>query len=223
CLKVPLLELPFLKMESEDIAEFLEEQILNVEANNQNSSELVDTLTIGQTFGSWDELDHVEANNQNLRELVDAPTIGQTFGSWDELDHFISFFAKSQNFVSVIRGSEYKDGVCRSCRYACEHQGYSTKKNKTSIVEIKDETNKFASKYRAFSEDMLKEIKFWTEIGNLNMRTQYRMLTKQYPDAFFLPKDLTNAIQTFKRQNHVEYEAAILLNYLLERKSDDNR
>ncbi|KAF0509607.1 hypothetical protein F8M41_018565 [Gigaspora margarita] len=55
------------------------------------------------------------------------------------------------------------------------------------------------------------------------MRTQYRMLTKQYPNAFFLSKDLTNIIQTFKQQNHVEYEAVILLNYLLECKSNDNR
>ncbi|CAG8635144.1 24907_t:CDS:2, partial [Gigaspora rosea] len=87
-LKVLLLELPFLQMESEDNAEFLkdnteffEEQILSV-----------------------------EANNQNLCELVNAPTIGQMFGSWDELDRFISFYAKSQNFVNVIHGSKYKDG-----------------------------------------------------------------------------------------------------------------
>ncbi|CAG8833697.1 10036_t:CDS:2, partial [Gigaspora margarita] len=179
-LKVLLLELPFLKMESEDNIEFLEEQTLNV-----------------------------KANNQNLGELVDAPMIGQTFGSWDELDHFISFYAKSQNFVSMIRGSEYKDGSATNSKQTYRMPlANSCKLPKTTGVlsitslhlshndyPVKDETNK----------------------------TQYRMLTKQYPDTFFLPKDLTNTIQTFKRQNHVEYEAAILLNHLLEHKSDDNR
>ncbi|CAG8799589.1 11067_t:CDS:1, partial [Gigaspora rosea] len=34
---------------------------------------------------------------------------------------------------------------------------------------------------------------------------------------------LTNTIQTFKRQNHIEYEAAILLNHFLEHKNNDYR
>ncbi|CAG8827225.1 1281_t:CDS:1, partial [Dentiscutata erythropus] len=64
---------------------------------------------------------------------------------------------------------------------------------------------------------------FWTEIGNINMRTQYQMLTKQYPDAFFLPQDLSNIIQTFKRQNYVECETATLINNLFDCKAKDNR
>ncbi|KAF0498704.1 protein far1-related sequence 11-like isoform x3 [Gigaspora margarita] len=99
------------------------------------------------------------------------------------------------NFATIIRGSEYKDGVCRSRRYACEHQDHYSTKNKTCIVEnqqqtrskhtrcrwqvrascpktteilsinflslnhndhpIEDQTNKFAVKYREFSEDIL--------------------------------------------------------------------
>ncbi|KAF0468347.1 protein far1-related sequence 5-like [Gigaspora margarita] len=60
--------------------------------------------------------------------------------------------------------------------------------------------------------------------------------TKQYYDEnsvsnvdkavsryLFLPQDISNAIQTFKRQNHVECEAAVLLNYLLERKAKNTR
>ncbi|CAG8854656.1 38113_t:CDS:2, partial [Gigaspora margarita] len=150
--------------------------------------------------------------NENSANVIDEPAVEQIFGSWNELDRFISFYTKSQNFVSVIRGSEYSDGICRSRRYACEHQGHSGT-NKTGIAENQRQTR----------NDMLKDIKFWTEIGNINMKTQYQMLVKQYPDVFFLPQDLSNAIQNFKRQNHVECEAATLLNNLLEHKSKDNR
>ncbi|CAG8758604.1 44534_t:CDS:2, partial [Gigaspora margarita] len=148
---------------------------------------------------------------QESVETINAPIVGQTFKSWEELDQYISLYAKSQNFASVIRGSEYNNGFCRSRRYACEHQGHNSAKNKTCILsinflclchndhQINDQTKKFAVKYRAFSEDMLKDIKFWTEI------------------------DLSNAIQTFKRQNYIENEAAVLLNYLLERKNEDTR
>ncbi|CAG8737114.1 4835_t:CDS:2, partial [Gigaspora rosea] len=88
---------------------------------------------------------------------------------------------------------------------------------------IIDETNRFAVKYHTFTDNMLNDIKFWTETGNITMRTQYQMLIKRYSNAFFLPQDISNAIQTFKRQNHVECEAAVLLNYLLERKAEDTR
>ncbi|CAG8675885.1 19562_t:CDS:2, partial [Gigaspora margarita] len=57
------------------------------------------------------------------------------FNNWDKLDYFIILYAKSQNFVSVICGSEYDNKVCRSHQYACEHQECNIIKNKTSIVE----------------------------------------------------------------------------------------
>ncbi|RIB01589.1 hypothetical protein C2G38_2230365 [Gigaspora rosea] len=229
-----------------------------IELYNEDSTNIIDEPAIRQMVSSQNELDcielhnegltdertinRIESHNENSANAMDEPAVGKIFGSWDEIDGFISFYAKSQNFVSVIRGSEYSNGICKSRRYACEHQGYNGTNN-TGIAEnqrqtilkinsvcldhndhqIKDETNKFALKYRTFSEDMLNDIKFWTEIGNINMRTQYQMLVKQYPDVFFLPQDLSNVIQSFKQQNHVECKAATLLNDFLERKSKDNR
>ncbi|CAG8816171.1 368_t:CDS:2, partial [Dentiscutata erythropus] len=178
---------------------------------------------------------HTTGCNKDLTNTMKAPVIGQMFGSWDELDYFISSYTKSQNFVSIIRGSEYKDRICRNRRYVCEYQVRASCPKTTGELKItsvclnhndhpiKNDTNKFALKYRTFSEDMLKDIRFWTEIGNINMRTQYQMLTKQYPDAFFLPQDLSNIIQTFKWQNYVECETATLINNLLDCKAKDNR
>ncbi|CAG8805983.1 17217_t:CDS:2, partial [Gigaspora rosea] len=167
--------------------------ILILKIEGENNSELVEDQPVNSSL-----------SDQNSAEAIEASVVGQQFHDWNELDRFISFYAKSQNFVSVIRGSEYDKGVCRIRRYACEHQGSNSTKGKTNIVEnqrqtrskrtgynwhirascpktigilsisslclnhndhpINNQTNKFALKYRVFTEEMLKDIRFWTEI-----------------------------------------------------------
>ncbi|CAG8796248.1 18985_t:CDS:2, partial [Gigaspora rosea] len=73
-------------------------------------------------------------------ECRDTPIVGQIFSRWKELDQFISLYARSQNFASVIRGSEYSEDVCRNRRYACEHQGHNVVKTKTNIVKNQQQT-----------------------------------------------------------------------------------
>ncbi|CAG8761658.1 20282_t:CDS:2 [Dentiscutata erythropus] len=130
--------------------------------------------------------------DNSSNKTINAPFAGQEFCSWDDLDRFILFYTKSQNFVSVICGSEYSDRICRNRQYACEHQGHSST-NKISIA-------KNQRKHVANVLDVGGKFKLVTEVGNINMRTQYQML-----------------------QNHVDCEAATLLNNLLERKAEDNR
>ncbi|CAG8778037.1 34362_t:CDS:2 [Racocetra persica] len=79
-----------------------------------------------------EQLVNISQSDQNSAEAIDAPAVGQIFRNWEELDLFISLYAKTQNFVSIIRGSEYDKGVCRIHRYACEHQGHNGAKNKTN-------------------------------------------------------------------------------------------
>ncbi|KAF0433292.1 protein far1-related sequence 11-like isoform x1 [Gigaspora margarita] len=67
--------------------------------------------------------------------ICGPPVVGQTFNSWEKMDRFMFLYAKSQKFICIIRGSEYKNGVCRSHRYACEHQGCNSVKKKTNIVK----------------------------------------------------------------------------------------
>ncbi|KAF0525171.1 protein far1-related sequence 11-like isoform x2 [Gigaspora margarita] len=112
-------------MDGNDILESFEEQSLDITTCEKNLDERVDT--------SDQNLDErVDASNQNLD---DAPKIGQTFNNWDELDRYITLYAKSQNFVSVKRGLEYNNGVCRSRRYAGTHQDHNAMKKKTCIAE----------------------------------------------------------------------------------------
>ncbi|CAG8788651.1 10219_t:CDS:2, partial [Racocetra fulgida] len=120
---------------------------------------------------------NIEVDVQSSAEMVDAPVVEQIFGSWDELDHFVSFYTKSQNFVKFVEAVDIlvniKVIVLQRIRQILLR---INDKHKVNILDAigrfvqQDETNKFASKYRAFSEDMLKDIKFWTEIVNLNMR-----------------------------------------------------
>ncbi|CAG8849012.1 36048_t:CDS:2, partial [Gigaspora margarita] len=77
-------------------------------------------------------------------------------------------------------------------------------------------TNKFGTIHRILTEPMLADIEFWTTKGNLSMRTQRQLLEAKYANVFFLPQDLSNAIQKVKKEQQVDDEAAILINYLLE-------
>ncbi|CAG8543742.1 19575_t:CDS:2 [Gigaspora rosea] len=97
--------------------------IYNVELENKDIIEPIEVQS-----------SHTTGCNKGLANTMKALIISQMFGSWNELDHFISSYAKSQNFVIIIHGSEYKDGICQNHRYVCEHQGRSGTNN-TSIAK----------------------------------------------------------------------------------------
>ena len=83
--------------------------------------------------------------------------------------------------------------------------------------------NKFGITHRTLTEPMLADIEFWTTNGNLSMRTQCQLLEVKYENIFFLPQDLSNTIQKVKIEQRVDYEAAILINELIEHKAEDIR
>lgn len=70
---------------------------------------------------------------------------------------------------------------------------------------------------------MLANIEFQTTKGNLSIRTQCQLLEAKYENIFFLPQDLLNAIQKVKIKQKVDYEAATLINELIEYKAKDIR
>ncbi|CAG8625769.1 24142_t:CDS:2 [Gigaspora rosea] len=167
-------------METEDYIDLIEERSLNsnenieihnvynVEIESENNIEPIEVCS-SNTVGY----------NKDLTNAMKALVIGQTFGSWDELDHFISSYAKSQNFVSVIRHSgTSKTNIAknqwqtRSKRIGCHWKVHASCPKMTGELKITsvclnhndypitNDTNKFALKYRTFSEDMLKNVKF---------------------------------------------------------------
>ena len=57
-----------------------------------------------------------------------------------------------------------------------------------------------APKFRKLTNEMLEKIKFWTIQGKMSMSTQYNLLVALFSNRIINKKDLSNAIQQFKKQ-----------------------
>ena len=57
-----------------------------------------------------------------------------------------------------------------------------------------------APKFRKLTDEMLEKIKFWTIHGKMGIPNQYNLLLASFPGKTINRKDLSNAIQKFKKQ-----------------------
>ncbi|CAG8743363.1 356_t:CDS:10, partial [Dentiscutata erythropus] len=189
----------------------------------------MDKLAVGQSIGSWNKFDYIELYNEDWINVMNELALGQTVESWNELDlielynksltnvmnklainHVESHNENSANIIDEPAVGKYLENIVMGFVEAANMLQVCASCPKTTGIlkinsvclnynhQISDKTNRFALKYQIFSEDMLNNIKFWAKIRNINMKTQYQIL------------------------NHVEYEAATLLNDLLEHKFKDN-
>jgi hypothetical protein len=83
------------------------------------------------------------------------------------------------------------------------------------------DTENYSSKYRCIPDDVLKEVQFLTEHGNLPITTQRKLLKAKFPTISILDCDLSNAIQKYKVRPDVIHDASRLLKILIEHKSND--
>ncbi len=83
------------------------------------------------------------------------------------------------------------------------------------------DTGKYALMNQKISDDILEEIRYLTEGGNLSITTQRKLLKAKFPTASILDCDLTNAIQRFKVHDNEKNDASRLLTTLMNRKSND--
>ncbi|CAG8688896.1 45699_t:CDS:1, partial [Gigaspora margarita] len=75
----------------------------------------------------------------------------------------------------------------------------------------------------ALTESILANIEFWTTKENLNMRTQRQLLIAKYENIFYLPQNLSNAIQKIKKEQQIKNKAATLITHHLEHKAENIR
>ncbi|EXX56200.1 hypothetical protein RirG_218330 [Rhizophagus irregularis DAOM 197198w] len=81
-----------------------------------------------------------------------------------------------------------------------------------------------APKFRKLTDKMLEKIKFWTIEGRLGIPTQYNLLVASFPNKVINKKDLSNAIQQFKKQvKPIKNDACQILTELYLKKDDDPR
>ncbi|EXX72169.1 hypothetical protein RirG_071800 [Rhizophagus irregularis DAOM 197198w] len=71
---------------------------------------------------------------------------------------------------------------------------------------------------------MLEKVKFWTIQGKMDISTQYNLLVALFPDKVINKKDLSNAIQQFKKQvKPSKNDVCQMLTELYLKKDDDPR
>src|SRR5262249_40441574 len=81
-----------------------------------------------------------------------------------------------------------------------------------------------APKFRKLTDEMLEKVKFWTIQGRMGLSTQYDLLTALFPTKIINKKDLSNAIQQFKKQVKLnKNDACQMLTELYLKKDDDPR
>ncbi|CAB4418039.1 unnamed protein product [Rhizophagus irregularis] len=81
-----------------------------------------------------------------------------------------------------------------------------------------------APKFQKLTDKMLEKIKFWTIEGRLGIPTQYNLLVASFPNKVINKKDLSNAIQQFKKQaKPIKNDACQMLTELYLKKDDDPR
>ena len=87
--------------------------------------------------------------------------------------------------------------------------------------ELLPDTEIYSTKYRSISSEVLNEVQFLTENGNLPITIQRKLLKARFPNSSILDCDLANAIQKFKAKSDVEDDASCLLKILIQHKSND--
>jgi len=56
-----------------------------------------------------------------------------------------------------------------------------------------------ASRYQKLTDEMFEKIKIWTIQGKMSISTQYNLLVASFLNKVINKKDLSNAIQQFKK------------------------
>src|SRR5207245_9858852 len=93
--------------------------------------------------------------------------------------------------------------------------------NKCNNHVLLSNTEEYSTKYQCIPKDILKEIHFFTENGNLPISIQRKLLKARFPTSSILNCALTNAIQKFKVKPDEVHDASNLLKTLIQNKSND--
>ncbi|CAB4436498.1 unnamed protein product [Rhizophagus irregularis] len=151
-------------------------------------------------------------------------------------------YGKRHGFTIIKkRLGQREDGSIKHRSFGCEFGGryhpqkqvdinshrdrvsLTTFNNLHNYVLFPADTENYSSKYRCIPNDVLKEVQFLTEHGNLPITTQRKLLKAKFLTIFILDCDLSNAIQKYKVRPDVIHDASRLLKILIEHKSNDPR
>ncbi|CAB4483817.1 unnamed protein product [Rhizophagus irregularis] len=160
---------------------------------------------------------------QNL-ESEDSTTtnlsIGDTFRSWGDVDGIMEAYSKRHGFTIIKKRLDWcEDGSIKHRSFGSV--SLTTFNNLHNYALFPADTENYSSKYRCIPDDVLKEVQFLTEYGNLPITTQRKLLKAKFLTISILDCDFSNAIQKYKVRPDVIYDASRLLKILIEHKSND--
>ncbi|CAG8692838.1 200_t:CDS:2, partial [Gigaspora rosea] len=179
------------------------------------------------TSDSEIEYENYEFNEQ-LEDFVEPLEIyeGQEFHTVDEAYSIIETFAHSKGF-GIRKGHVEKDpsnGHEISRTFLCHHAGKRKCENKyhvstftnTHTGHTPDPTSiQFIPKNRKLTNEMLKDIEFYTLVGKINASAQYQILSGKFKVPIKIQKNLQTFETQFKSLIERYPEAAQYLNKVL--------
>ncbi|RIB08944.1 hypothetical protein C2G38_2210254 [Gigaspora rosea] len=144
--------------------------------------------------------------------------VGMEFKTWEQAELYLEDYAKSEGFCFCKSHCDTdpvdKNIIC--CRtFECSH-AHIHEAEKVVLAENRRERasgmigehnhpmnpliTELAPRFRHLNDEMLEKIKFWTIHRRLDISIQYNLLTASFPDKKVNKKDLSNAIERYKKQ-----------------------
>ncbi|CAG8741328.1 19144_t:CDS:2, partial [Dentiscutata erythropus] len=163
-------------MESDNNSGLVEEQPVNISPRHEESNDN-SGLVEEQPVNILPR--HVNFLLTHSEEAIDALVVGQT--------------------------SEYNKGVCRIRRYACEHQGRNSTKNKTNIAENQQQT-------RNTSANAIKELEDFMN-GFINKHTPKKKRKSHSKKSKIQQEEeekTTSSCSSSDKENFIEIETLIV-------------
>ncbi|GES73163.1 protein FAR1-related sequence 5-like [Rhizophagus clarus] len=138
------------------------------------------------------------ALTENLEKQAEELAVEYRFESWEHVDQVLYAYAKIKGFVWRLQNTYYRaDGDISKKVFECSHSGMPRMRKSNNPNKTRNTTSSrvgctyyinilFAPLYRSLSESVLNRIKFYVN------------------NSPGMEKDVINAIQRFKQNNHNE-------------------
>ncbi|CAB4435969.1 unnamed protein product [Rhizophagus irregularis] len=201
------------------------------EPQNLESKDSTTDLCIGCIFKSWDDVDNVmEAFGKKNGFTIIKKRLGRHKDGNIKHRSFGCEFGGHYQLHKQVDINSHRD--CKTKRLQCPWNANFNRTQNSQIIKLTTfnnshnytlfpaDTEKYSLKYRCIPDDVLKEVQFLTEHGNLAITTQRKLLKAKFPTLSILDCNLANAIQKYKVKPDIVHDAFHLLKTLIEYKSN---
>ncbi|CAB4418496.1 unnamed protein product [Rhizophagus irregularis] len=148
---------------------------------NQTGNESINTIrNHSENYHHEEEYDNSEYESEYESEEENGLELnqGKEFSSWELAESYLDEYAKQQGFC-LLENRRDRDSEMIGCSWHI-NLAFPKSSNGVRINSI--------------------IVKFWTIQGKMGISTQYNLLMALFPDKVINKKDLSNAIQQFKKQ-----------------------